>query len=189
MTLIHSLQLELSGAQISFTAPLSMNARLEAGPILVSDMFKLYRFENMLYRMELTGEEIDGFLEHAAGLWFNTMSSPGDHLLQFKPGQAGRLSGPYYNFSSAAGLNYTIDITKNAGDRVDIQTLSDGNPFDKKASYSVAINSYRGNGGGGHLTTGSGIPKKKLADRISWSTDRDLRYYLMEFLHRPDNRA
>ena len=104
MTLIHSLQLELSGAQISFTAPLSMNARLEAGPILVSDMFKLYRFENMLYRMELTGEEIDGFLEHAAGLWFNTMSSPGDHLLQFKPGQAGRLSGPYYNFSSAAGL-------------------------------------------------------------------------------------
>ena len=183
MTLIHRLQLDLSGAQISFTAPLSIHAKLESGPVLVSDMFKLYRFENMLYRMQLTGAEIDGFLEHATGLWFNTMSTPGDHLLNFKAGQTGSLAGPYYNFSSAAGLNYTVDVTKNAGDRVEIQSLSDGSPFNKKASYSVAVNSYRGNGGGGHLTTGAGIPKEELADRISWSTDRDLRYYLMEYLH------
>jgi 2',3'-cyclic-nucleotide 2'-phosphodiesterase / 3'-nucleotidase len=186
MTLIHRLQLDLSGAQISFTAPLSIYAKLEAGPVLVSDMFKLYRFENMLYRMELTGAEIDGFLEHAVGLWFNTMKSPGDHLLQFKPGQAGRLAGPYYNFSSAAGIKYTIDVTKNAGERVEIQSLSDGSPFNMKVSYSVAVNSYRGNGGGGHLITGAGIPKEELSDRISWSTDRDLRYYLMEYLHRHD---
>ncbi len=186
MTLIHRLQLDLSEAQISFTAPLSIHAKLEAGPVLVSDMFKLYRFENMLYRMQLTGAEIDGFLEFATGLWFNTMSSPEDHLLQFNPGQAGRLAGPYYNFSSAAGINYTVDVTKNAGDRVEIQSLSDGSPFEKEASYSVAVNSYRGNGGGGHLTTGAGIPKEELSDRISWSTDRDLRYHLMEYLHRHD---
>jgi 2',3'-cyclic-nucleotide 2'-phosphodiesterase/3'-nucleotidase len=186
ISLIHRLQLELTGAQLSFTAPLSMSARLEAGPVLVSDMFKLYRFENMLYTMELTGAEIDGFLEHAVGSWFNTMTAPDDHLLQFRTDQPGRLAGPYYNFSSAAGIVYTIDVTKEVGQRVEIQSLSDGSPFEAGTTYSVAVNSYRGNGGGGHLTTGAGIPKEGLADRISWSTDRDLRFYLMEYLHRHD---
>ena len=186
MTLIHHLQLDLTGAQLSFTAPLSITATLEEGPLLVSDMFKLYRFENMLYSMELTGAEIDGFLEHAVGPWFNTMTSPGDHLLQFIPGKPGRLASPYYNFSSAAGINYTVDVTRASGDRVEILELSDGTPFERTATYSVAVNSYRGNGGGGHLTTGAGIPKEELEDRISFSTDRDLRYYLMEYLKQQD---
>jgi len=186
ISLIHKVQLELSEAQISFTAPLSISAVLQKGPLLVSDMFKLYRFENMLYRMELTGAEIDGFLEHAVGTWFNTMSGPGDHLLQFRADESGRLAAPYYNFSSAAGINYTIDVTRSPGDRVTIQTLSDGSPFDESTSYSVAVNSYRGNGGGGHLTSGAGIPKEELTGRIAWSTHRDLRYYLMEYLQAQD---
>jgi 2',3'-cyclic-nucleotide 2'-phosphodiesterase/3'-nucleotidase len=46
----------------------------------------------------------------------------------------------------------------------------------------VAVNSYRGNGGGGHLTRGAGIHPDSLSARVSWSTDRDLRYYLMQDL-------
>ncbi|RLD68516.1 MAG: bifunctional metallophosphatase/5'-nucleotidase [Bacteroidetes bacterium] len=186
LSLIHNVQLDLSAAQISFTAPLSISAVLREGPLLVSDMFKLYRFENMLYRMDLTGAEIDGFLEHAVGSWFNTMSGPGDHLLLFGPNQPGRLASPYYNFSSAAGINYTVDVTGNPGDRVSIQALSDGSPFNEANTYSVALNSYRGNGGGGHLTAGAGIPKEELANRIAWSTDRDLRFYLMDYLRQQD---
>jgi 2',3'-cyclic-nucleotide 2'-phosphodiesterase/3'-nucleotidase len=186
ISLIHNIQLDLSGADISFTAPLSISAVLKKGPLLVSDMFKLYRFENMLYRMELSGLEIDGFLEHAVGSWFNTMSGPEDHLLQFMPGQPGRLRAPYYNFSSAAGISYTVDVTSPPGDRVSIQSLSDGSPFIGSDTYSVAVNSYRGNGGGGHLTKGAGIPKEDLAKRISWSTDQDLRFYLMEYLGQLD---
>ncbi|NOR34536.1 MAG: bifunctional metallophosphatase/5'-nucleotidase, partial [Bacteroidales bacterium] len=186
LTLIHDVQLDLSGAQVSFTAPLSISAVLHEGPLLVSDMFKLYRFENMLYRMELTGVEIDGFLEHAVGSWFNTMSGPEDNLLQFRPDEPGRLAAPYYNFSSAAGIKYTVDVSRIPGDRVSIQSLSDGSSFNEMTTYSVAVNSYRGNGGGGHLTTGAGIPKEELANRITWSTDRDLRFYLMEYLQRQD---
>jgi len=182
MSLIHRLQLEITGAQVSFTAPLSVTATLDTGPLLVSDMFKLYRFENMLYRMELSGAEIDGFLEHAVAPWFNTMRGHGDHLLRFMPGQQGRLATPYYNCSSASGINYTVDVTRLPGDRVQINTLSDGTPFLDTAIYSVAVNSYRGNGGGGHLTSGAGIPKEDLANRISWSSDHDLRYYLMQYL-------
>ena len=34
--------------------------------------------------------------------------------------------------------------------------------FDINKIYKVAINSYRGNGGGGHLVKGAGIPKEEL---------------------------
>jgi len=40
--------------------------------------------------------------------------------------------------------------------------------------------------GGGHLTSGAGIPKDELVNRISWSTDRDLRFYLMKYLRQQD---
>lgn len=186
MSLIHQVQLDLSGAQISFTAPLSITALLSEGPLLVSDMFKLYRFENMLYSMKLTGKEIDGFLEHAVGNWFSTLTGPEDHLLLFEQGNPGRLANPYYNFSSAAGINYLVDVSKEAGDRVHIQYFSDGSPFREEESYQVALNSYRGNGGGGHLSSGAGIPPEELSSRILWATDRDLRFYLMDHLGKHD---
>lgn len=186
MSLIHDVQLELSEADLSFTAPLSISATLEEGPVLVSDMFKLYRFENMLYTMDLSGAEIDGFLEHAAALWFATMKTRDDNLLQYSDDGSGRLANPYYNFSSAAGINYTIDVSREAGDRVNILGFTNGDPFLPEKKYSVAINSYRGNGGGGHLTEGAGIPKEVLAERVTWSTDRDLRYHLMEYLGKID---
>ena len=186
MSLIHQVQMELTGADISFTAPLSMSAILEEGPLLVSDMFKLYRFENMLYSMQLSGSEIDGFLEHAAGLWFSTMKKPNNDLLLYEEGGSGRLANPYYNFSTAAGIDYTIDVSSEAGNRVSILGFTNGDPFLAEKTYSVAINSYRGNGGGGHLTEGAGIAREELAGRVSWSTDKDLRYHLMEYLRGND---
>lgn len=59
-----------------------------------------------------------------------------------------------YNFSSAAGINYTVDVSRLPGDRVTIQGFSDGASFEENESYHVAINSCRGNGGGGYLTRG-----------------------------------
>ena len=47
-------------------------------------------------------------------------------------------------------------------------------------TYKGARNSYRGNGGGELLTKGAGIPQEELKDRIVFSTDKDLRYYLMQ---------
>src|SRR3712207_9065106 len=58
--------------------------------------------------------------------------------------------------------------------------MSNGLPFDEHAVYKVAINSYRGNGGGELLTKGAGIPKEELDKRIIWRSERDQRYYLMK---------
>ena len=53
-------------------------------------------------------------------------------------------------------------------------------PFDEKKWYKVAVNSYRGNGGGELLTHGAAIPKDSLESRIIYRSERDQRYYLME---------
>lgn len=180
--LIHQLQLDITGADISFCAPLSAYAEIQKGDICVSDMFNLYKFENMLYTMVLTGKEVKDFLEMSYDLWVNQMTSPDDHLLLLneKDNGFGRFRNPSFNFDSAAGIIYTVDVTKPYGKRIAIERMADGKPFEMDKQYRVAVNSYRGNGGGDLLTKGAGIPKAELAKRIVFSTDKDLRYYLMK---------
>lgn len=180
--LLHQLQMDLTGAEISFCAPLSPTAEIKEGDIYVSDMFNLYRYENMLYTMKLSGKEIKGFLEMSYALWTNQMKSASDHLLLLDDSKSGfgHFKNPTFNFDSAAGIIYTVDVTKPEGSRVDIKSMADGTPFQMDKIYKVAINSYRGNGGGDLLTKGAGIPKKELKSRIVTSTEKDLRYYLMK---------
>jgi 2',3'-cyclic-nucleotide 2'-phosphodiesterase/3'-nucleotidase len=187
--MIHSLQLEITGADISFAAPLSFDVQINKGPITVGDMFKLYRFENMLYTMSLSGNEIQKYLEFSYSGWLNTMKGPDDILLKFRTGKDGKpiitnekawLKNQSYNFDSAAGINYTVDVSKPEGERIEIKSFTDGRPFEKNKMYKVAVNSYRGNGGGGHFTEGAGIAKDELRKRLIASTDRDLRYYILK---------
>ncbi|MGI6242817.1 MAG: bifunctional metallophosphatase/5'-nucleotidase [Prevotella sp.] len=183
--LILNLQLQITGADIAFNAPLSFDVSIKKGPIRVSDMFNLYKFENQLYVMKLTGEEILNYLEMSYDQWANTMTSPDDHLLLLDSttqGDAQRLGFKYYtfNFDAAAGIDYEVDVTKPNGQKVKILKMSNGEPFDKNAWYKVALNSYRGNGGGELLTRGAGIPQQDLEGRIIWRSDKDQRHYLME---------
>ena len=180
--LIHQLQLDITGADISFCAPLSAYAEIKKGDICVSDMFNLYKYENLLYTMKLTGKEIKDFLEMSYALWTNQMQSPDDHLmlLNEEDNGFGRFKNPSFNFDSAAGIIYTLDVTKPQGEKIRIERMANGEPFDLNKTYRVAVNSYRGNGGGDLLTKGAGISKTELAKRIVYSTDKDLRYYLMK---------
>lgn len=184
--LIHQLQLEISGADVSFSAPLSFKAEIKEGDICVSDMFNLYKYENMLYVMELTGKEIKGFLEMSYFMWTNRMKGPEDHLMLFQEpieeGKRVNFKNFSFNFDSAAGINYTVNVTKPQGEKITILSMADGTPFEMDKVYKVALNSYRGNGGGDLLTLGAGIPKEDLAKRIIFATDKDLRYYLMQYI-------
>ncbi len=182
---ILNLQLQITGADISFNAPLSFDAVIKEGPVHVSDMFNLYKFENQLYVMRLTGEEVRKHLEMSYNLWVNTMTSPDDHLLLLSESTYGdqqRLGFKNFsfNFDAAAGIDYEVDVTKPEGQKVHILRMSNGEPFDEAKWYKVAINSYRGNGGGELLTRGAGIPRDSLNSRIIWCSHRDQRYYLMK---------
>lgn len=181
--LLHDLQLKVAEAEISLVAPLSMNSVIHAGKVYMRDMFNLYKYENLLYTMNLTGKEVRDALEYSAGLWTNQMTSEDDHLLRIELNphtNKYRFVKPFFSFDSAAGIYYTVDVSKPVGERVKITSMADGTQFDENKMYRVAVNSYQGSGGGGILTEGSGIPREKLTERIVSSTDKDLRFYLGE---------
>ena len=186
---IHELQLEETHADVSFTAPLTFDSEIKAGPVYMSDMFKLYRYENKIYTLRMTGEEIRRHLEMSYDLWVNTMKSPDDHIMQLSTRttndqQRLGFKNLTFNFDTAAGIDYVVDVTKPDGQKVHILQFSDGRPFDEKAWYTVAMNSYRGNGGGELLTHGAGIPLDSIPGRITYMSDLDQRHYLTQKIER-----
>ena len=187
--LIHDLQLEYTKADVSFTAPLIFDSEINAGPVYMSDMFKLYRFENGIYVLRMTGKEIRQHLELSYDQWVNTMKIPDDHIMLLAPKAPGDnqregFKNFTFNFDSAAGIDYVVDVTKPDGEKVKILQFSDGRPFSEDAWYRVAMNSYRGNGGGELLVRGAGIPWDSIPQRIEFMSDRDQRYYLTQKIER-----
>ena len=171
VNLIHTVSLLESGADISFAAPLTYNGTVRAGILIYNDLFTIYPFENQLYTLRMTGAEIKKYLEYSYRGW---LAAPGgEHILNIshkndpRNNQVGwSFSVRPYNFDSAAGINYTVDVTKPAWNRISISSMADGRPFDLKAEYTVAMTSYRASGAGGMLTKGAGIPEPELEKRI-----------------------
>ena len=113
---IHQLQLEESHADISLTAPQVFNTEIKAGPVYMSDMFKLYRFENQIYTLRMTGREVRQLLELSYDQWVNTMKSPEDHIMMLAPKAPGDnqregFKNYTFNFDSAAGIDYEVNAT------------------------------------------------------------------------------
>ncbi|TXJ61145.1 bifunctional metallophosphatase/5'-nucleotidase [Brachyspira aalborgi] len=206
LSFIHNLQFEIAKkelgekADISFAAPLSKDAVLNIGKVKVRDMFNLYPYENFFYVMRLTGKQIKDIMEYSYCRQFNRMTNINEHLIYFKRDASGNLifNNRYnsydtltqtYNYESFGGLNYIVDVRKGYGERVNIISMSDGSNFDLNKEYKIAINSYRGSGGGGHLTQGAKIDLKTLQnmDLVIKSTDKDLRFYMMKWFEEQTN--
>ena len=206
LSFIHNLQFEIAKkelgekADISFAAPLSKDAVLNIGKVKVRDMFNLYPYENFFYVMRLTGKQIKDIMEYSYCRQFNRMTNINEHLIYFKRDASGNLifNNRYnsydtltqtYNYESFGGLNYIVDVRKGYGERVNIISMSDGSNFDLNKEYKIAINSYRGSGGGGHLTQGAKIDLKTLQNMylVIKSTDKDLRFYMMKWFEEQTN--
>ena len=172
IALMHTLSLETTGADIAFAAPLTYNKVIEAGPIIFDDLFTFYPFENQLYMITMTGEEVLRYLEFSYDMWINTVKSSKENVLKIlhrddpRTQQRGwSFPARTYNFSSAGGINYTVDVTKPYGERVKISSMADGSAFDPARTYNVALTSYRASGGGGHLQA-AGIDTGNINERV-----------------------
>ncbi len=174
MDLIHQLQLDLTGADISFAAPSAMDARIEQGVVTVQDLFRLFPFETQLYVLELTGREIDAYLEYSYARWITAMQD------------TDTLAAEIAACDSAAGIVYTVDPNGMEGERVAVTGVlspyeygSEPKPFNPDGTYLVVVPSFRGQGGGGHLTEGAGLEREELQERIQYATLQDVRLYAM----------
>ena len=187
---LHRFLLDISKAEIALVSPVEYDMSFPAGDVYVRDMFTLCPYQNTLCVMQLTGSEVKNYLEMSYGQWVNTMKSSTDHLLLFDEASLAegkpRLKNRYSNFDSASGILYDVDVTKPEGSRIRIKSMADGTAFDPNRVYRVALNSYRGIGGGGLLTEGAGIPKSELESRLLYSTEADLRFFMLNYIEMRD---
>ncbi|NLA91830.1 MAG: bifunctional metallophosphatase/5'-nucleotidase [Spirochaetales bacterium] len=164
--LIHMVQLDKSGAELSI-APISVfDEVIGEGEVKVKDLYRIYPKDSYLVTLEMSGHEIKEYLELSYGSWFNQMTSLDDELL-------GELN--WAQWESLAGLNYVVDITKAAGERLSIKTSRSGEPFRRERIYSVVLNSERAYGEGSYLEALAIDP-----NRLNLLGEKSLRDYLIE---------
>lgn len=167
LNLLHTVSLGCEPAQISVAAPLTQRGTIKAGKLVFNDLFTLYQYENQLFVIKMSGKEVKDYLEASYDLWIRTASKPGDRVLNIRNVPDTRTGlerwsfvNASFNFDSMGGINYTVDVTKPYGERINISSMADGSAFDTDATYNVAMTSYRASGGGGTM------------DRIGIDTDR-----------------
>lgn len=160
INLIHTVQLGASGADISFAAPLSNRGVVPKGTIEFQDLTSIYRFENTLYVIGMTGQQIKDYLEYSYDNWVNRTGAP-------------------YNWDSADGIIYEVSKSAPKGERVRILSMSDGTPFELDKTYKVAMTSYRASGGGDLLTLGAGVDPDSL---VVYDKMKDIRSLVGEYI-------
>ena len=174
LDLIHAVQLDASGADLSLAALLNTRApRLPAGPVSWRWIHSFYVYPNTLVAVKLTGAQVLDVLEHAAQYY--------DGLLCPEEGGCTVLTDadiPHYNVDTMAGIGYRIDPTRPEGSRVrDVRV--DGFPLDIHDTFTLVCNSYRA-AGGGHF------PHLSEADVI-WRSSEEMTDLMGDFLkdHQP----
>ncbi|EGW38669.1 metallophosphoesterase [Desulfosporosinus sp. OT] len=144
MDLINKVQQQESGAQLSIAAPLSSSALIPQGDVTIKDISSVYVYENFLYSINMTGAQLKKWLEFSAR-YYKQVSGSSDSITKDPA-----LNIPDYNLDQLYGANYTIDLTQSAGSRIKNLTYN-GNPINDTDVFTVAINNYRYNGGGGFM--------------------------------------
>jgi 2',3'-cyclic-nucleotide 2'-phosphodiesterase/3'-nucleotidase len=147
--LVHDVQLEATGADVSLAALFDPAAVIRRGPVTVRDALRAYPYDNTLAVVELTGAALREALERSARAYAPYTFEAGHALLE--PGAAG------YNLDAAAGVSYEVDLTRPAGERI-VNLLWRGQPLAPEQKLKVAVNSYRLNGGGGFVEI-AGAPR------------------------------
>jgi 2',3'-cyclic-nucleotide 2'-phosphodiesterase/3'-nucleotidase len=123
---------------------------LRAGPMRVRDVGTLYRFDNRLVTVRLTGRQLVDYLDWSARFFkpaVDPSTDPADLLRAPVPDAPFGL--PDYDFDIAIGvgslLTYDIDVARPVGARVRRLRL-DGTAVDDADEFAVILTEYRHNG-------------------------------------------
>ncbi len=134
--LFHRFQLDVAqGAEVSFFAPPVMDGFVPKGALCLGDVLRLFRFDNELVTVRLSGRQLKEFMEKVFGMRFFGIAGSQSDLV--------RLKVPYYLHDDVAGIRFRVDLTARSGHRVTIYETERGEKFDPERIYTVALNSFR----------------------------------------------
>ena len=164
MDLIMKIQIENSGADVTACALFKDTSDLPEGAINYGNIFDIYKYDNTLYRLDVTGKELKAYMEWAAAC-YNTWK-PGDINVSFDPEKPGYLYDMFY------GVDYEINLSKPAGERIENVTFQ-GQPLRDDQVLKLAVNNYR---------YSSGIKAQNLAaGKRDWESSNSIRDMIVEY--------
>jgi 2',3'-cyclic-nucleotide 2'-phosphodiesterase/3'-nucleotidase len=140
VTFINKVQLEASKAMISATSLPNEVTGFEKA-ITVRNVLSTYVYANTLTVLELSGKQLKQILEKNAEYFVCD-----EGVLKPNP----KFSYPkqqHYNYDMFDGINYTINVNKPFGMRIENLTYKENSVSDNE-KFTLVVNSYRASGGG-----------------------------------------
>jgi len=140
--------------------------------VTARDLAALYLYENTLYVIEATGQMLKDALEHSARYYNQWTRSGGE-----APSNGPLINPDVYgfNYDTAQGVTYRIDLTRPAGGRI-VGLRFRGRPLAPNQKLRLAINSYRQAGGGGY--------RMFAGAKVLWQSTADVRELIIEHYSR-----
>lgn len=149
-----TLEVDVSSTSVVTSGPAA------AGELSMKGIYTFYKYDNSLYMLALTGQEILDLLEWNAVERLSVKVDNG--TANYKTINDGFTNPVFY------GINFTYDMAKEPGSRVTITGLSNGKEFNLDEVYIFAINNYHlGNSSSSELV-------KYTTEQAIWSQTDDL---------------
>lgn len=165
MDLINKVQLLNSGADVSAAALFKDTSDIPAGEINYGTIFNIYKFDNTLYRVKVTGAELKTYMEWSAACYNQWV--PGDISISFNPEKPG------YLYDMFAGVDYKIDLSKPAGERIK-DVMFKGEPLKDDQVLTLAVNNYR--------YSSALKANKMVANSKEWESPNSIRDMLVQYI-------
>ena len=165
MDLINTVQLKNSGADVSAAALFADTSDIKQGDINYGTIFGIYKYDNTLYRVQVTGSELKSYMEWSAACYNQWV--PGDISISFNPEKPG------YLYDMFAGVDYEIDLSKPVGKRI-VNVKFKGQPLSDSQVLTLAVNNYR---------YSSALKAQKLvAGTKEWESPNSIRDMLVQYI-------
>ncbi|WDV45351.1 5'-nucleotidase C-terminal domain-containing protein [Clostridiaceae bacterium M8S5] len=132
--LINEVQMHYAKSDVSSAALFNFGSNLKAGDFKKKDVAYIYKYDNTLMGVNITGENLLKYMEWSAS-YYNTIKE-GDITISFNPEVRG------YNYDMFSGLNYDIDLSQSKDSRIKNVKIK-GKDLDPKKVYKLAVNNYR----------------------------------------------
>ena len=166
--LIGTVQLENSGADVTAVALFKDTSDLKKGDLNYGNLFDIYKYPNVLYTVKVSGAEMKAYMEWAAACW--NQWKEGDVSISFNPQKPGYLHDHFI------GLNYEVNLSKPAGERIENVTFQ-GKPLTDDMTLTLCVNDYRYTG-----LKNEGI----ISGEKEWESSASVRDMLVAYLAEHD---
>ena len=164
--LILKVELLNSGADVASCALFKDTSDLPEGDIRYGNIFDIYKYDNTLCTVDVTGKELRDYMEWSAE-YFNQWK-PGDINISYDPDH------PSFLYDLFAGIDYEIDLSRPKGERIR-NVMFKGEPLKDDQILKLAINNYRYSSSlkGNHLIHG----------RYDWESSCSIRDMIVAYFH------